>query len=85
MDAKNESQAGSTGRLLDFLMEVSKDPSRAKAIAQNPDQELAAAGLSSEEAEAVKSMDSERIKSLLVSQQNNPNEILIVIGAVIKF
>lgn len=50
-------------RVLDFILDVSKDPRRLKAIDQDPDNALKRAGFNREEVAALKSLASERTTS----------------------
>lgn len=68
----------------DLMEEIARNPKTAKAIAANPDSELAARGLSPAQITAVKSLDPEMISNLLQQEAGpaaagfNPNIKIVI-------
>jgi hypothetical protein len=75
-------------KLADFIMGLTKDPQRLKALKANPDRVMTEAGLSKQQIEALKSLDPMRIRDALISpdmKDAGPGNVQITLVAVIKF
>jgi hypothetical protein len=73
--------------LVQFVVEMSKDPNRLRQLKQDPDKYMAAAGLTPEQIDAFKSLDPDRIRAVLTPPGFSPaaSNIQVLIVAVIKF
>jgi hypothetical protein len=72
--------------VLDFIMDVSKDPKKLKELKNEPDKVMSSAGLTSAQAEILKSMNPERIRELLRTEAGAPLSVHVITAvAVFKF
>ena len=75
-------------KLADFIMGLTKDPQRLKALKANPDKVMTEAGLTAAQIDALKSLDPMRIRQALTSADTKDAaaaNIQITLVAVIKF
>jgi len=75
-------------KLADFIMGLTKEPQRLKALKANPDKVMTDAGLTASQIDALKSLDPMRIRQALTSADTKDAaaaNIQITLVAVIKF